>query len=223
MRGTLPLSSNDRLSRSPCSPRGLLSFSTYQLRTAQRANPTQGVPAVIAASELIYNLPKLTGLTKATVRGVYRRLNETGIFPVSHGAKIEKLNSYHVAMLLLALLVDVPVKDSAPAACAYYSLVDENGNKIGDALVNILDSFKSPNAVASLAYKSRIEVDCNSPRVCVVSDTTEGTVETLYGLRTKQWTDIRVRRSMTISGKVLFELAKGVHFNRWPLEAAEIS
>ena len=174
---------------------------------------------MIAASELIYHLPRLTGLTEATVRGVYRRLNEAGILPVSHGAKIKKLNNYHVVILILALLVDAPVKDSATAACAYYSLVDENGNKVGDVLANILDSFRSVNDTAGLAYKSRVEVDCDTPRVSITSECNEGNAETLYGLRSKPWSDIRVRRSMTISGKVLFELAMGVHFNRWPATA----
>jgi hypothetical protein len=126
-------------------------------------------------------------------------------------------------MLLLALLADVQIKDAANTACAYYSLADEYGNKIGDVLVNILNSFRSFNDTVALAYKSRVEVDCNAPRVCIISETAEGSIETLYGLRDKQWSDVRVRRSMTISGKVLFELAMGVNLNRWDHLATTIT
>lgn len=175
---------------------------------------------MIAASELIEYLPKLTGIPYATVRGHYRKLNEAGILPVSRGTKIAKLNSLHVVMLLLALLADVPAKDAVAAARAYYPLADDDGNKIGDVLVNMLDSFRSLNEVGPLVYKSRIEFDCNTPRVCVVSECDDATnLETLYGDQAKQWSDVCVRRSMTISGKVLFEIAKGLHFNRWPVEA----
>ena len=176
---------------------------------------------MIAASDLIHYLPGLTGIPDATVRGVYRKLNEAGILPVSRGAKVEKLNTRHAAMLILGLMVDVPAKDAAATARAYYGLTDENGNKIGDVLANMLDSFRTVNNIARLALKSRVEVDCDSPRVCIVSETAEGVIETLFGIRDKPWSDIRIRRSMTVSGKVLLELAIGVHFNRWPDATAE--
>lgn len=175
---------------------------------------------MITASELILHLPKVTGLPESTVRSVYRRLNEAGILPVSRGQKIEKLNTHHDVMLLLALLADMPVKDSAATALSYYQLENENGEKIGDTLVNILNSFRSVNDAAGLAYKCRIEVDCSAPRVCIIYETTEGSLEVLYGLRDKQWSDVRLRRSTTISGKVLYDIAMGVHFNRWPHDAA---
>jgi hypothetical protein len=173
---------------------------------------------VIAASDLIRNLPGKTGLTESTVRGIYRKLNETGLLPSSQGAAIAKLNTRHAVLLLLALLADVPAKDASAAACAYYALADEHGNTIGDVLTNMLDSFRSVNPAASLAYKSRVELDCNTPRVRIVSECDDGSnIETLYGLHTKPWSDVRVRRSMTVSGKVLFDLAIGVHFNRWEI------
>ena len=170
------------------------------------------------ASELIPNLAAVTGFPEATVRGVYRRLHEAGRLPVSHGATVKKLNCQHVTMLLLALLADMPVKDAAASAATYYSLVDEDGNKIGNVLANILNSFRSVSDFAKLSFKSRVEIDCSAPRVCIIAETTEGSIETLFGIRDKQWSDVRVRRSMTISGKVLFDLAMGVHFNRWNIE-----
>jgi hypothetical protein len=70
--------------------------------------------------------------------------------------------------------------------------------------------------------KSRFELDCNTPRVCAISECSDGSnVETLYGVQANQWSDVRVRRSMTISGKVLFDIAMGIHFNRWPVEATK--
>lgn len=173
---------------------------------------------MITASELIPNLATVTGFPEATVRGVYRRHNEAGIVPVSHGASVKKLDCRHVTMLLLALLADMPIKDAAASACAYYALEDENGNKVGDVLTNKLNSFRSVNDFAKLSYKSRIEIDCTAPRACIISETAEGTIETLFGIRDKQWSDVRVRRSMTISGKVLFEIAMGLHFNRWNIK-----
>ena len=170
---------------------------------------------MIAASELLPNLATVTGFPEATVKGVYRRLNEAGILPVSHGATVKKLNCRHVTMLLLALLADMPIKDAAASACAYYSLVDEDDNKLGDVFVNKLNSFRSVNDFAKLSFKSRVEVDCSAPRACIITETTEGSLETLFGNRDKQWSDVRVRRSITISGKVLFDLAMGVHFNHW--------
>ena len=171
---------------------------------------------MIAASDLIRNLPATTGIPESTVRGHYRKLNESGILPVSHGAKVVKLNSHHVVMLLLAILPDVQAKDAVRTACLYHDLTDTGGNKFGDVLVNIVDSFRSVNAVAALAYKSRVELDCKAPRACITSQCSDGVfVETLYGVPTKKWSDVRVRRSVTISGKVLFDLAKGIHFNRW--------
>jgi hypothetical protein len=178
----------------------------------------QGVPAVIAASNLIRNLPKLTGMSEATVRGVYRKLNEAGFLPSSHGATIAKLGPTHVIMLLLALMADVPAKDAVSAGRAYYALADEHGNAVGEVLTNMLNSFRSVNPAAALAYKSRVELDCDSPRVRIVSECDDGSnIETLYGVHEKPWLDVRVRRSMTVSGKVLFDLAMGVHFNRWEI------
>jgi len=172
---------------------------------------------VIAASDLIRNLPATTGIPESTVRGHYRKLNEADVLPVSHGAKVAKLNSNHVVMLLLAILPDVQAKDAVRTACLYYDLTDTQGNKLGDVLVNLIDSFRSVNATAALAYKSHVELDCSTPRACITSECSDGvSIETLYGVQRKLWSDVRVRRSVTITGKVLFQLAKGLHFNRWP-------
>jgi hypothetical protein len=123
--------------------------------------------------------------------------------------------------MLLALLADVPAKDAAATANAYYSLTDPDGNKLGDTLVRIIDVFKNrePVPFAQVAYKSRLEVDCGRPRACLNLTCTDGNAETLYGVQRAQWEDLVVRRSMTISGKCLFDLACGLHFDRWDAPA----
>lgn len=167
------------------------------------------------ANETTLGVAAVTGVPHATIRQIHRRLVETAAWPSARGAYVPVLTTYHLVLLLFAYLADVPNKDCVSAAYSYFALTDENGNKLGDVLVSILDSFKSANGVAALALQSRLEVDCGQPRACIISNTLEGSVETLYGLSSKQWDDVTVRRSMTISGKVLFDLAMGLHFNRW--------
>ena len=173
---------------------------------------------MIPASELVYRVAETTGLPYSTVYSVKRRFVETGVWPSARGTHVPGLGSYHLVMLLLALLADVPAKDAAASASAYYSLADPAGNKLGDFLVNIVDSFKNrePLGLAMVGYKSRLELDCGQPRACFSIACDEGQIEKLFGLQSAQWLDIKVRRSFTISGKCLFDLANGLHFNSWP-------
>ena len=98
---------------------------------------------MISASELVTRVASVTGLPYSTVYSVKRRFVESGIWPSSRGAHVPGLGSYHLVMLLLALLANVPAKDATAAASAYYSLADPDGNKLGDFLVDVLDSFKN--------------------------------------------------------------------------------
>jgi hypothetical protein len=128
-----------------------------------------------------------------------------------------------LALLLLALLANVPHKDASNTANDYWALRDSNGNYLGEALTDMIESFKTikgtPSIEAAMALKSRLEVDCGKPRACITIECNDGTLETLYGTQSAQWQDVRVRQSMTISGKVLFDLACGLYFNRWPGDA----
>lgn len=171
---------------------------------------------MLRASDLVPRLAAITGLPAATINGVQRRLTETGIWPARRGSFVPKLGTRHAVMILLGVLAGVHAKDAASAATAYYSLADPDGNTLGDSLCNIIDSFKSVNDVSGLAYKSRLEIDCGQPRACISMKTNEGQTEVLYGVQAEQWADITVRRSMTVSGKVLFDLGCGLHFRRWP-------
>ena len=177
---------------------------------------------MITAAELVYRVASVTGLPYSTVYGVKRRLIESGDWPSSRGAHVPELNTRHVVLMLLALLADVAAKDAAATANAYYALTDADGNKLGDTLVRNIDSFKNrePLPLAQVAYKSRLEVDCGRPRACLNMSCTDGNAETLYGVQCAQWEDLTVRRSMTISGKCLFDLACGLHFNRWDSDNA---
>lgn len=83
-------------------------------------------------------------------------------------------------------------------------------------LVNIIDAFKDTTSqLAQVAYKGRLEVDCGRPRACLNLSCTDGHEEILYGVQRAQWEDLVLRRSITISGKCLYDLACGLHFNRW--------
>lgn len=172
---------------------------------------------MVAASYLVPRLAAVTGLPEATVNGVQRRLTESGLWPSRRGSFVPKLATRHVVMILLGVMADVHAKDAASAATSYYALADQDGNELGDALCRIIDSFKSVNDISALAYKSRLEIDCGQPRACISIQNNEGSqTEVLFGVQAAQWADIRVRRSMSISGKCLFDLGCGLHFNRWP-------
>lgn len=174
---------------------------------------------MISASELVPRVAAVTGIPYSTVYSVKRRFVETGIWPSSRGAHVPDLDAHHLVMLLLALLADVPAKDASASANAYYSLADPDGNKLGDVLEDMIRSFRSikgtPSIEAAMALKSRLEVDTGKPRACITTECNEGTIETLYGVQSAQWNDLRVRGSITISGKCLFDLACGLFFNRW--------
>jgi hypothetical protein len=175
---------------------------------------------MISARELVTRTASVTGLPYSTVHSVKRRFVETGVWPAARGAHVPDLDSHHLVMLLLALLADVPSKDAAAAANAYYSLADPNGNKLGEVLEEMIRSFRSIKGVlsqqAAMALKSRLEIDCGKPRACITIECNDGTLETLYGIQSAPWNDLSIRRSMTISGKCLFDLACGLFFNRWP-------
>jgi hypothetical protein len=121
-----------------------------------------------------------------TVYAVKRRFVETKIWPSSRGAYVPEMEPYHLVMLLLALGADVPAKDASATARAYFELPDRDGNKVGHVLTRMIQSLKIAKgafvdkddskladvSVAALACRSRIEVDCGTPRVCIVSETT---------------------------------------------------
>jgi hypothetical protein len=176
---------------------------------------------MIPASELVPRVAGITGLPLSTVYSVKRRFVETGLWPSSRGAHVPDLTIRHVVLMLLVLLADVPAKDAAATANSYYSLAAPDGSKLGDVLVSIIDAFKDHNSpMAQAAYKGRLEVDCGRPRACLNVQCTDGHEEILYGVQRAQWEDLIVRRSMTISGKCLYDLACGLHFNRWDFDIA---
>lgn len=175
---------------------------------------------MISAAELVTRTASITGLPYSTVYSIKRRFVESGLWPSSRGAHVPSLEPKHLTLLLLALLADVPHKDATNTANDYWALRDADGKYLGETVTEMIESFKSIKGVispeAELAYKSRVEVDCNKPRACITVHCTDGTLETLYGTQSAQWADVRLRRSMTLSGKVLFDLAVGMYFNRWP-------
>lgn len=175
---------------------------------------------MISAAELVTRVAQITGLPYSTVYSIKRRFVESGIWPSARGAHVPSLEPKHLALLLLALLADVPHKDASNTATDYWALRDSNGNYLGEVLTDMIESFKTikgePSQRAAMALKSLIELDCGKPRACITIECNDGALQTLYGTHSAQWQDVRVRRSMTLSGKVLFDLSCGLYFNRWP-------
>lgn len=170
------------------------------------------------ATDMVAYAATITKIPFSTVAAVKRRFGETGLWPTARGPNIPDLNTKNVAHLILGLLADTKAKDVSAAACAYYGLRNADDHHLGDVLCDLLDSFKNLteiSPVAKIAFKSRLEVDCNSPRACLNLHCTDGNSEDLFGIQSKQWDDIAVRRSMTISGRSLFKFGVGIHHNRW--------
>ncbi|AMA58890.1 hypothetical protein [Bradyrhizobium sp. CCGE-LA001] len=168
----------------------------------------------MTTKELVAVLARITGLPHATINQYKRRFIEGGRFPCRTGAINPPITTEHVVLLLLALLADVPAKDAVTTAIHYANLCDDQGNKLGEKLTELLDSFKTPTAYAALTYHSRIEVDCGLPRALWSIETADGQHEAIFGIQDKLWADIRVRKSLTISGKCLFDLGMIIH--GWP-------
>jgi hypothetical protein len=164
-----------------------------------------------AASDISIHVASITGIPHSTVFGVKRRFIETGIWPSARGSNIPDLDTKDVVHLIFALLADVHAKDAASAAVDYFNLTDSHGQKLGDTVVGIIDTFRSGkiSPLANVAYRSTLEVDCLNPRACLSMDCgMDGHEEILFGAQAAQWKDAQVRRSMTISGKCLFDIAQ---------------
>ena len=172
------------------------------------------------ATDMVAHAAAITKIPLSTIVAVKRRFGETGLWPTARGPNIPDLSTKNVAHLILGLLADTKAKDVSAAACSYYSLCNSSGQKLGDILCRLLDSFKDVDEiskVAAFAFKSRLELDCDSPRACLTHHCTDGNTEELFGILSKQWDDIAVRKSMTISGRSLFQFSCGIHHNFWPV------
>jgi hypothetical protein len=168
----------------------------------------------IAARDLVSKMARITALPEPTINQPKRRLIEARLIPASCGANIAELETEHAVLLLLAVLADVPAKDAASTAIHYFHMHDDEGNKLGDTLTNLLNRFKSPCVEAALAYRTRLEIDCGYPRALLSIETTSGQHEVYFGVQNRPWSDIKVRKATTISGKCLFEIGAALH--GWP-------
>src|SRR5437764_15390314 len=129
------------------------------------------------ATDMVAHAAAITKIPLSTIVAVKRRFGETGLWPTARGPNIPDLTTKNVAHLILGLLADTKAKDVAGAACAYYSLHNSRGQELGDILCRLLDSFKDiqdPSPVAAFAFKSRLELDCDSPRACLTHHCTDG-------------------------------------------------
>jgi hypothetical protein len=178
------------------------------------------------ATDMVSHAAAITKIPFSTIAAVKRRFGETGLWPTARGPNIPDLSTKNVAHLILGLLADTKAKDVAGAACSYYSLMNSSGQRLGDILCQMLDSFKDLeeiSPVAAFAFKSRLEIDCDSPRACLTHHCTDGNTEQLFGILSKQWDDIAVRKSMTISGRSLFQFSCGIHHDHWPVGVSVVA
>src|SRR5262245_11709394 len=94
------------------------------------------------AIEIMEIVANRTGVSFGRVRNVARRLIESGVWPAGCGATVPKLSTRHVALLLFALLADVPAKSAPQTAQQYFGLrcVDHNSSA-GTYIATLLDEL----------------------------------------------------------------------------------
>lgn len=173
------------------------------------------------ASQMMRIVADRTDLPFGNVRNVARRLIESGIWPAGYGSTVPELSTKHIALLLLALLSGCKAKNAPALAARYYNLVDDSGSKIGDELSGMIDCFRSLDSkdeqrvtYQRLVYHSEFEVGCTQPYVRWRVDCVDGDpVQTIYipeEDKEKKWGQPFVHRSMTLPGKVIFDIAADV-------------
>lgn len=169
------------------------------------------------AKQVVAGAATITKIPLSTLTAIQRRFTETGIWPAARGPNVPELSTRNVVHFILGFLADTKGREVADAACRYYKLKNADGEMLGDFLVRVLDSYEDPanSPLAQIIYKSRLVVDCTSPRACLAMEHTDGISDLLFGNQKAQWDDTAVRRSMTIAGRSIFYLGLGLHQNDW--------
>jgi len=175
------------------------------------------------ATELIPHIVRKTKQPEPTVKAVRENLAQGDILPLSHsrGKNPEQYGSEHLASWLIGLGLDVPHRAIAKETRKYLDLPAANGTTTaGQALASIIESFKlstpRDRLVAETACKMRVVVDVGDvPRITVTAAVGEQLVQSVFGPQGPQWADENVRKSFTISGRVIHDLAVGLHHGIW--------
>ncbi|WFU23155.1 hypothetical protein QA649_34505 [Bradyrhizobium sp. CB1717] len=180
--------------------------------------------AKATAKEIYEGVARATNTPLATVQQLKRRLVETRAWPSSRGAHVPKLDVDDLVLILLALLSGAEFRDCVAAARRYWGLRDAHGQKLGDVLVRAVNSFH-PNLqdlpFAVLAYKAVVTIDTNVQRATITYQSNGGSFDAVFGGPSPAWQDVRVRRSQSISGKRLFDLAAIIFKDRWDAHALQ--
>lgn len=173
------------------------------------------------APELLKSFAAIAGIRASTVNAVYRTEREDGLIPKCEGSSPAEVDSTHAVLLLLGSVANVPAHNAAKAARLYYDLRDAEGNRAGDAIAAMLDSFdprgiegRVQNAIGS--YNAYVVVDLETPRVSIVRERAgQPSTENVFGVKAARSREKGVSTTKHISGKVLFELAAFMNKNHW--------
>jgi hypothetical protein len=190
------------------------------LRHAQPTINTKN-NAVPTAPKLLKSFPGITGIRASTVNAVYRTEREDGFIPKCEGSNPAEVDSTHAVLLLLGSVADVPAHNAAKAARIYYDLRDKDGNRAGDAIAAMLDSFDPIGIEGRLSdavnsYNAYAVVDLERPRICIVRERDgQPPSETVFGVKAAKSWEEGVSTTKRISGKVLFELAAFMNKDSW--------
>ncbi|WFU84368.1 hypothetical protein QA645_16990 [Bradyrhizobium sp. CIAT3101] len=178
------------------------------------------------APELLKSFPAITGFRASTVNAVYRTEREDGLIPKCEGSSHADVDSTHATLLLLGCVADVPAHNAAKAAQLYYDLRDKDGNRAGDAIAAMLDSFDPRGIEGHLSdavnsYNAYVVVDLERPRISIVRERAGRLpTETVFGVKAAKSREEGVSTTKRISGKVLFELAAFMNTDHWTARVA---
>jgi hypothetical protein len=176
---------------------------------------------MLPAHDLLPHIEPITGLDKNRTYAVYRALVESEMLPKSRGPNCrEKIGSEHLSFLLIGNCTDVPIRYVPQTAKQYYDLHGSNGATAGHALASIIESFKLKSdldkVAAEAACKMRFVIDIGgAPRITLSFAAGEQIIQSVFGPQGPQWADENVRKSVALSGRVIHDLAVGLHHGIW--------
>jgi hypothetical protein len=165
---------------------------------------------------------------------VYQAGVADGTYPKSGGRnRRENFDVKGVTRFVFGVACGATIKQVSNMSGIYCALQDDKGNRLDDVIVKWIESVKPGmlaarngernyhTAVCSLMLNSRVEIDQDFPRVKIVVELDDGTTkETTFGpIKECDSTMIGARNVAIISGRVLYRLAVGFHFNTWDADA----
>ena len=120
---------------------------------------------------------------------------------------------------LLANMVDAPPQSASSMARHFYDLqlvgLNNAPPRAGELIEQMLVTFLNRDRTdfSRIAFQSEIELCQTQPAIRIVTNCTDGFFETVYvehGAANSPWRDGSVRRSTTLPGKGLYEIARAI-------------